>query len=85
MIDRQLLEILVCPQDYTPLAVADEELVAELNRAIAAGQIKNQGGQLVRKTLQGGLVRQDKTLLYPIIDDIPVLMADEGIPLNQIG
>jgi uncharacterized protein YbaR (Trm112 family) len=85
MIDRELLEILVCPQDHTPLEVADAGLVARLNQAITAGKLKNRGGQLVRKTIQGGLVRQDKTLLYAIIDDIPVLLVDDAIPLDQIG
>ena len=85
MIDKELLEILVCPQDHTPLCVADEELVAGLNRAITAGQIKNRAGQWVRKTVQGGLVRRDKTFLYPIIDNIPVLLVDDAIPLDQIG
>ena len=34
MVDEKLLEILVCPENHTPLAPADEELVAKLNRAI---------------------------------------------------
>jgi uncharacterized protein YbaR (Trm112 family) len=84
MIDRQLLEILVCPLDRTPLGAADPELVARLNRAITAGQIKNRGGQLVREAVQEGLVRRDKTVLYPIIDNIPVLVVDDAIPLDQI-
>jgi uncharacterized protein YbaR (Trm112 family) len=85
MIDRQLLEILVCPLDHTPLRVADEELVARLNQGIAAGRIKNRGGQLVREAIQGGLIRHDETLLYPIIDSIPVLVVDDAIPLDQVG
>ena len=85
MIDKELLEILACPLDRTPLCVADEELLARLNRAITAGQIKNREGHPIKKTLQGGLVRQDKTILYPIVDDIPVLLVDDAIPLDQIG
>jgi len=85
MIDRQLLEILVCPLDHTPLGVADEDLVARLNRAIAGGRIKNRGGQLVREAVQEGLVRHDRTILYPVIDNIPVLVVDDAIPLDQIG
>ena len=84
MIDKELLEILICPQDHTPLCVADDDLVARLNQAISAGQVRNHGGQVVRKTIQGGLIRQDKTLLYPIIDDIPVLLVDDAIPLDSI-
>lgn len=85
MIDKELLEILVCPDDHTPLCVADEELVARLNRAITAGEIKNRSGEAVQKNVQGGLVRQDKTLLYPVIDGIPVLLVDDAIPLDQLA
>ena len=85
MIDKELLEILVCPEDHTPLNLADDQLLSRLNQAIAAGQIENRGGETVREPLTGGLIRQDKTLLYPIVDDIPVLLVEEAIPLDQIG
>ena len=84
MINKELLEILVCPQDRTPLALADEPLLARVNQAIAAGRVKNQGGEPIQDPLQGGLVCQDKTLLYPILDGIPVLLVDEAIPLDRI-
>ena len=85
MLDKELLEKLVCPQDQTPLELANEELLAGLNRAIAAGEVKNQVGRTVEESLAGGLVRQDKTLLYPIVDEIPVLLSDEAISLDQVG
>ena len=84
MIDQQLLDLLVCPENQTALAVADAPLLAKLNHAIAEGQIKNRGGESVSEPLAGGLVREDKTLLYPIIDDIPVMLMDEAIALDQI-
>ena len=84
MIDKDLLEILVCPQDHSPLCVADSDLLARLNQAVATRKIVNRGGQVLENPLQGGLVRQDKTLLYPIVDDIPVLLVDDAIALDQI-
>jgi len=84
MIDEEILKILVCPQNQTPLKLADERLLSSLNQGISAGQIENQGGQPVREPLQGGLVREDRALLYPIVDDIPVLLIDEAIPLDQL-
>lgn len=84
MIDRQLLPMLVCPKDRTPLSIADGGIVAQLNRAIAAGRVANQAGRLVEQPIDGGLLRPDKTLLYPIVDGIPVLLADEAIPLAQL-
>lgn len=84
MLDKGLLKVLVCPQDHTPLAMADSRLLAKMNRAIAAGRVANCAGQSVTQPITAGLVRSDKTLLYPIVDDIPVLLVDEAIALNQI-
>jgi uncharacterized protein len=34
--------------------------------------------------LDGGLIRSDRKILYPIRDHIPVMLIEEGIPLDQI-
>ncbi len=82
--EKGLPAILVCPTDHTPLSRADGRIVARVNRAIAAGRVTNRAGRLVDCPIDGGLLRSDKTLLYPILDGIPVLLADEAIPLTQI-
>ncbi len=82
MIDENLLEILVCPDNHTRLHLADQALVAKLNEAIAAGQVRNRGGEPVDEPIDGGLVREDGTLLYPIRDEIPVMLVDEAVPLE---
>ena len=85
MINKGLLTILVCPMDRSPLSPADEQLVARLNRAIAAGRISNHAGQPVNQPIEGGLVRADRLFLYQILDDIPILLADEAILLKEVG
>ncbi len=85
MIDKGLLKLLVCPKDHSQLTPADSRLTSRLNRAIAAGGVVNCGGRTVNQPISGGLVRQDKALLYPILDGIPVLLADEAILLDQLG
>jgi len=79
-----LLKSLLCPANRTPLAPADASLVNRLNAAITGGRLRNVGGQVIERTIEEGLVRQDSTVLYPIRDGIPILLVDEGIPLGQL-
>jgi uncharacterized protein YbaR (Trm112 family) len=81
MIAPDLLKILCCPETHQDLRVAEPALVEKLNRAIAEGSVKNRAGGLVAENIDGGLVRADGKILYPIRKDIPVLLVDEGIPL----
>jgi uncharacterized protein len=85
VIDKQLLDILVCPDDRSPLELADEALLASVNRAVAEKRAKTKGGKLVSEPLAAGLVRRDKTVLYPIVDGIPVLLVEEGVLLDRIA
>ena len=83
MIDATLLDILVCPETKQPLRVADAALLAEVNSAIEAQSVSNRGGASVSTPLAAALVREDGALLYPVRDDIPIMLIDESIPLPQ--
>lgn len=82
MIDAELLEILVCPETKQPVHMADAALLDRLNRAVEAGTLTNRGGEKVRDALHGGLVRQDRRILYPVRDDIPIMLLDEAIEVD---
>lgn len=84
MIDPELLEILVCPETHQPLRLADEALVQRVNRGIAAGRAKNVAGEAVGEAVEGGLVRADGRILYPVREGIPVLLVEEGLPLEGL-
>lgn len=79
-IDAGLLGILCCPETKQDVSLAPDQLVDSVNARIARGEVRNRGNQPVKEPLDGGLLRADKKILYPIREDIPVMLIDEGIP-----
>jgi uncharacterized protein YbaR (Trm112 family) len=81
MLSPELLKILRCPETHQAISVSEPSLVEKLNQHISAGQLRNRAGQLVTEKIQSGLVRSDNKYLYPIRQDIPIMLIDEAIPL----
>ncbi|MEM8710278.1 MAG: hypothetical protein AAGG01_04955 [Planctomycetota bacterium] len=79
MIQPELLAILACPETRQSLKLADDALLASVNEMIASGGAKNVGGADLEGALTAALVREDGQVVYPVRDDIPVLLIDEGI------
>ena len=85
MIAADFLSILCCPETHQKLAFADPALVENLNARIAAGEVRNRASQVLTTRLEGGLVRDDRRYLYPVRDNIPVLLINEAIPLADLS
>jgi len=83
-VDKDLLAILCCPETKLDVSLADEALITKLNDAVSRGVLKNKAQKLVTERLDGGLIRTDRKVLYPIREDIPVMLIEEGIPLEGI-
>ena len=81
MIDKELLEILACPETHQHLAEADQAQLDALNAKIGSGDVANVGGEKIAEKVEAGLVREDGKIVYPIRDSIPVLLIHEGIAL----
>ncbi len=77
----ELLEILVCPESKQPVRLADASVLKQVADAIAAGTLRNRGGDAVTKPITEGLVREDGKILYPVDDGIPVMLIEESIEL----
>ena len=83
MLQIKLLLYLRCPHDHSELRPADQNLINQINAAIRAGQLRNEAGRTLDEVIDGGLMRIHGDLLYPIIDDIPILLRDEAIEIDQ--
>jgi uncharacterized protein YbaR (Trm112 family) len=81
-ISQELLDILVCPETKQPLTMASQSLVVQLNERIAKGTLTNRSGAAVTEAIDSGLVREDGRYLYPVRDDIPIMLIDEAIEIE---
>lgn len=82
MIDQALLDILACPETKEEVRLAPDAVVEAVNGKIEAGTLVNRGGEKVTEPIDGGLVRADGKYLYPIREEIPIMLIDEAIPLS---
>lgn len=84
-VDKDLLAILCCPETKQAVTQADASLIQRLNEAIQNRRLQNKGKQVVTDPVEGGLIRADSKILYPIRENIPVMLIEEGIPVEQVG
>ena len=80
-----VVAILRCPEDRSELTAASEAVVDQVNAAIRAGRLVNRSGKRVERALDAGLIRADGAWLYPVIDQIPILLRDDAISLDQLA
>ncbi|HET6565234.1 MAG TPA: Trm112 family protein [Xanthomonadales bacterium] len=82
--DGKLLEILCCPVSKSPLSRLERSRLDKLNRAVTAGEVQQIDGSVISETLREALVTEDGKVIYPVIDDIPVLLSERGIGTTQL-
>lgn len=82
MVSKELLEILVCPETKQPVHPAPEDAVRRINQQIRTSGFKNRAGIVVQQEIDGLLIREDRKFGYAIREDIPVMLIEEGLPLE---
>ena len=82
--DPKLLDIICCPVFREKLSFVTPKELQVINTAIESKTIKKLGGSVAKDTVTNALINSSKTLLYPIEDDIPVLLDDAAIELKEI-
>lgn len=86
MIDNELLSILACPETKKDLELVTQETIDKVNQLIEEGKLSNRAKEKITKKIDGGLFRKgDNNFLYPIRNNIPILLVDELISLEGIS
>lgn len=82
--DRKLLDIICCPVTHVPLKIMPEATLHRLNTRIEAGRVRQRDDSPVTEPLEQALITTDERLAYPVRDDIPVLLEEQGILVAQL-
>lgn len=83
MISKELLDILCCPETKQDIEYVEGDIIEKINNKIKNGTVKNRNDQVVKEPIDAGLLREDRKYLYPIREDIPIMLIDEAIPFEQ--
>jgi uncharacterized protein YbaR (Trm112 family) len=84
-VDQFLLDILVCPDTKERVELLSAASLKVLNNLIHEGKIKNRAGVLVQESLDAALLRSDRQMVYPVRRGIPVMLVEEGLPVEGIS
>lgn len=79
MVDEQLLSLICCPETQQDLCLLEKSTVQKLNELQGSGQLAFRNGRSVGYRLSDALIRKDQKVIYPVREDIPVLLIEEGI------
>ena len=85
MIDKDLVDLLVCPETRQELSIADEALIEKINNLISEGKLTNRAKDKISEPIDGGLITADGKYLYPVKDRVPILLVNEAIVVSEVS
>lgn len=84
MIDKRLIDLIVCPTSKHALSLAPESTVTQANALIEQSVLCFVNGERVAEKMDQLLVRTDGKIGYAVFGGIPNLLAEEGIVLAKL-
>jgi len=82
--NRQLLDLLVCPKHKKKLELAEPQIIHAINDKIKTKECHDIAGNLVEEPLEEALFQAQAKLLYAIRDDIPILIYEQAIDVSNL-
>ncbi len=79
---EEVVEFLRCPETGRRLVLADTALVEAVRELTGESKSDPAGERSASQRLEGGLVRDDGEVLYPVVAGIPKLLIDQAIVLE---
>jgi uncharacterized protein YbaR (Trm112 family) len=83
MVQKDLIDILCCPETKQEITLIEGEVIDRINKKIKEGTLKNRGGETLKEPIDSGLLREDRKFLYPIREEIPIMLIDEAIAFQE--
>ncbi len=81
----KLIDLLRCPLTSQPLRRARPDELEAINRALADGSASTNGRADLHPSYSAALVTVDGSHVYPVVDDIPVMLAEQALPTARIS
>ncbi len=82
MVNKELLDILCCPETKQDIEYIEGQIIKNINKEIKASTLKNRGGERIKEPINAGILREDRKFIYPVREDIPIMLIDEAIPFG---
>lgn len=76
-----LAELLCCPQSHERLLPVTKKWCDRINARIAAGELRDEAGNVVTEPVDDGFVTPDDRFLYPVRNGVPNLFVSDRIVL----
>lgn len=80
-LDPELVAKLVHPDTHEPVRQATDQELADLNRRIAAGSLRDLADSPVHDQLAEALVAPSAGHAFPVRDGFPIMLVDSAIAL----
>ena len=78
-LDARFLELLRCPRTGSRLRLADPAELDRMNRRLTMRRIENLNFEQVEGCVDGALINEEESFVYPIYERTPYLMSTNAI------